>query len=130
MAMIESDSFKATNDTYGFIMGDETPQPTWHYFMEQPPSRGGWLRYGGEEFLLCLPDTDLNAGTTLVERPRCGLADMVITAEAGKTFGITASFGIAALDPALPVEDSVNHADKALYAAKNAGRNRTETMES
>ena len=128
IAMIDLDHFKTVNDTFGHILGDKTLQATAQYLISHLRPYDRLFRYGREEFLLCLPDTDLNAGRTLVERPRCGLADMVITAEAGKPFGITASFGIAALDPALPVEDSVNHADKALYTAKTAGRNRTETM--
>ena len=122
IAKIDLDHFKTVNNSYGHIMGDKTLQATARCLMERLRSYDRLFRYGVEEFPLCLPDIGPNAGKTLVERLRHGLADMVITGESVKAFGITASFGLAANDPDSSVEDSVNR------VAKAAGRNRTEMM--
>jgi diguanylate cyclase (GGDEF)-like protein len=83
------------------------------------------FRYGGEEFLLSMPNTDATTGYEVVERVRQGLATMPILYDGKATLQITMSFGIALLDPDVSVEQSVDRADKAMYAAKAAGRNCT-----
>ncbi|MET0219353.1 MAG: GGDEF domain-containing protein, partial [Tardiphaga sp.] len=82
-------------------------------------------RYGGEEFALILPETDLFGAVKLAERLRVELETTPIAVSEGKTLKITASFGVAAVahgDPSL--SDNIGRADAALYAAKDAGRNR------
>lgn len=82
------------------------------------------FRYGGEEFLICTPDADLKSGYEAVERLRDGLAAIPFETDSGSSFQVTASFGVTLLDPDVSVEQSIARADKALLAAKSAGRNR------
>jgi diguanylate cyclase (GGDEF)-like protein len=80
-------------------------------------------RYGGEEFLICLTDTDVETGHAIVDRLREELASLPFEASGKGKFHVTASFGLAALDPDMAVERSIDRADKALYRAKAEGRN-------
>jgi len=82
-----------------------------------------FFRYGGEEFLLCIPGMNLETGHDAVERVREGLAAITIDVGGGRTVSVTASFGVTLLDADVPVEESISRADKALYRAKAAGRN-------
>jgi diguanylate cyclase (GGDEF)-like protein len=79
-------------------------------------------RYGGEEFLLCLPGTPLKDADMVVERIRDGLQNLPIRLPNGNLFNITASFGIAEMQPRRPVEETVASADMALLRAKENGR--------
>jgi diguanylate cyclase (GGDEF)-like protein len=82
------------------------------------------FRYGGEEFLIVLPDTRPEEGFDIVERLREQLAELSLDVGTGEQITITASFGIVLLDPDISVEKSIERADRALYAAKADGRNR------
>jgi two-component system cell cycle response regulator len=88
-----------------------------------------WVgRYGGEEFLIVLPETDLKSATRLAERLRSNLSQRVIEIQ-GKQISITASFGITGFDPTTPDEKIspealINEADEFMYQAKEEGRNR------
>jgi diguanylate cyclase (GGDEF)-like protein len=84
-------------------------------------------RYGGEEFLLCMPNTGIEAAIGLAERLRAAIAALQIPyAGKGSPLSITASFGITLLDALNTVEVAIDHADRALYLAKSAGRDRIE----
>jgi diguanylate cyclase (GGDEF)-like protein len=72
-----------------------------------------------------MPNTDATTGYEVIERVRQGLATMPILYDGKATLQITMSFGIALLDPDVSVEQSIDRADKAMYAAKAAGRNCT-----
>ena len=71
-----------------------------------------------------MPDTDLQAGRTIIDRLREELGSLPYEADGKGIFHVTVSFGVTLLDPDLPVEQSVDRADKALYVAKARGRNR------
>jgi diguanylate cyclase (GGDEF)-like protein len=89
-----------------------------------------FYRYGGEEFLLCMPNTDIHLGHGVVERLRERLADSPITQDSThREVRITVSFGFTLLDPDVSVEVCVERADKALYAAKVGGRNCTRVWD-
>ena len=122
LAMMDIDHFKVVNDTHGHVIGDKVLVALARYAMEHLRPYDKVFRYGGEEFLLCLPDSDTASGHEVVERLRDGIARL--DHEDGGTFHVTVSLGLAPLDPDLPVEQSIDRADKALYAAKHAGRNR------
>ncbi len=124
IAMIDLDRFKTVNDTYGHGVGDKVLIGFAHHIMAHLRPYDRLFRYGGEEFLLCLPDTDLEAGRDIVNRLREGLAALPFSAEGKGPFNVTASFGVTLLDPDVPVEQSIERADKALFAAKARGRNR------
>jgi diguanylate cyclase len=83
------------------------------------------FRYGGDEFLICLPGSDLAIGQTVIKRVRESLAGSVLAAGPdGAALQVTASFGLALLDPEASVEEAIERADQALLLAKTAGRNR------
>jgi diguanylate cyclase (GGDEF)-like protein len=82
------------------------------------------FRYGGEEFLVCLPDTSLAEAEALLNRLRVDLSVHPIRISEDHTITINASFGIAALNGGELVTDVVERADHALLCAKSRGRNR------
>jgi diguanylate cyclase len=81
------------------------------------------FRYGGDEFVLPLPATDLQQAEHLVERIRAGIAEVPFVV-AAQPIHATASFGVAALDSEISVEESIDRADRPLLQAKTTGRNR------
>lgn len=124
IVIMDLDHFKTVNDTYGHLAGDQV-LVTWVSYVKQhlrPYDR--IYRYGGEEFLLSLPGTNLRNIQNLTERLRNELSEIAIGTDETTTIMVTASFGITMLDPAVSVEESISRADSALYAAKKAGRNR------
>jgi diguanylate cyclase len=130
IAMMDLDHFKDVNDKYGHGAGDQVLSSTARYIMEHIRSYDKLFRYGGEEFLLCMQNTDLTTGYEVVERIRQGLAATPIYYDDKNTLQITVSMGITLLDPDISVEQSIERADKALYAAKTAGRNCTRVWDS
>lgn len=125
VAMADLDNFKSINDHYGHAAGDEALVSFTRRVMSRIRPYDMLFRYGGEEFLLCAPAIGLEAAYAMIERLREDIAAMEITSEFCPPFKISVSFGVAPLDPDVPVEQSIERADKALYAAKAAGRNRT-----
>jgi diguanylate cyclase len=129
VAMIDLDNFKAINDTYGHAVGDKVLTGVARYIMAHLRPYDKVFRYGGEEFLICLPDTDLEAGRNIIDRLREELGSLPYEANGNGIFHVTVSFGVTLLDPDLPVEQSIDRADKALYVAKASGRNRAITWD-
>lgn len=125
LAMMDIDRFKEVNDTYGHPVGDRVLASLMRFALAGVRPYDRIFRYGGEEFLFCAPATDLKAAYELVERLRLGMAGIAMDGGARGSFRVTVSFGLALLDPDVPVEESIERADRALYAAKAAGRNRT-----
>lgn len=123
IAMMDLDGFKAVNDLHGHLVGDQVLAASVHYIVEHFRPYDKVFRYGGEEFLLCMPHAELMPCHHMVERLCAGLAKMAINTGEKEPIHITASFGVALLDPDVPVETSIDRADKAMYAAKSSGRN-------
>jgi diguanylate cyclase (GGDEF)-like protein len=128
ITMIDVDHFKDVNDTYGHATGDEVLRTIAHSLQANLRPYDRLYRYGGEEFLLCSPETSLSAAADLAERLRSTIASLSFPDKAGGSVQVTASFGIAPIDGTNPVEDSIQRSDEAMYRAKNAGRNRVETF--
>jgi diguanylate cyclase (GGDEF)-like protein len=124
VAMIDLDYFKRINDRYGHAKGDETLVTFARRAMDHLRPNDLLFRYGGEEFLICAPNSDLKSGYDALDRLRRDLTNITFEAGDGSIFHITASFGLTLLDPDVSVEQSIVRADKALLAAKSAGRNR------
>ncbi len=124
VAMMDVDYFKKVNDTYGHGMGDQVLAAFSRYVIAHLRPYDNFFRYGGEEFVICAPNADLATSQGLLERLRVELASIPFRPEGRPPFHVTASFGLTLLDPDLSVEQSIDRADKALYAAKSAGRNR------
>jgi len=134
LIMCDIDSFKAINDTHGHQAGDTLLQDFARMLLSM--TREGIdtvVRYGGEEFLLILPETGLDRGTDLAERMRASFAS-ARSVHGDVHIATTASFGVvsARLSPQLPVVAShalVAHADELMYAAKRGGRNQVRVTE-
>ena len=126
IALFDLDRFKRINDTYGHLAGDAVIRCAIEVIRQH--CRQGDLvgRYGGEEFVLCLPDTRLPHALDIAERIRDELATAVVMHE-GSSIGVTVSIGVAALRPGESIEQWLSRADKALYEAKHEGRNRCVT---
>ena len=123
VAMMDLDNFKAINDLHGHAAGDKVLAESVRYLIKHLRPYDKVFRYGGEEFLLCMPYTELTAGLDRVKELNAGIAALEIDIGEKEPIHVEASFGLALLDPDVPVEKSIDRADKALYAAKAAGRN-------
>ncbi|HXW10833.1 MAG TPA: diguanylate cyclase [Steroidobacteraceae bacterium] len=125
IAFMDVDHLKTINDVHGHTVGDRVLQGLVSYLAQHLRRYDKVFRYGGDEFLLPLPATDLQQAEHLVERIRAGIAEVpfVVSAD-GRPIHATASFGIAALDPDISVDESIDRADRALLQAKTSGRNR------
>jgi diguanylate cyclase (GGDEF)-like protein len=128
VTMMDLDRFKVVNDTHGHQAGDQVLVGVAEHLMAHLRPYDKLFRYGGEEFLISLPQTDAKAGLDIVERLRMEIADCDIRYE-GKRIPVTASFGLTLLDPDIAVEQSIKRADDALYAAKTDGRNCSRVWE-
>jgi diguanylate cyclase len=124
LVMMDLDHFKAINDNYGHPIGDQVLAALVQNVKRHLRPYDRVYRYGGEEFLISLPNTDLQTARGVIERMREEIAALALVTAAPKEIFVTVSFGITLIDPDLSVEESINRADMALYAAKRSGRNR------
>jgi two-component system chemotaxis response regulator CheY len=128
MAICDIDRFKAHNDRFGHLAGDEVLRHVAQAIRGSLREGDGLYRYGGEEFLALLPEQSVSEAAIVMDRVRLAVARLAIpTAHDGQV--VTISAGIAELDRTLDgsVDDWIHRADEALYRAKAAGRNRIET---
>jgi diguanylate cyclase (GGDEF)-like protein len=125
--MIDIDHFKAINDRHGHLVGDAVIRSIARILRGALRLHDVPGRYGGEEFGVVLPGTDIQGATLLAERIRTRIESAVLhSATAART---TASLGVAQFEVRdADHEDWIARADRALYAAKAAGRNRTERV--
>ena len=120
---MDVDHFKRINDTHGHLVGDQVLKASVQYVRGHLRPYDHVFRYGGEEFLILMPDADLKVGRLAIERIRKGLAAAPLAQNGQTVIHATASFGVAAVDPDATIEESLDRADKMMYAAKNSGRN-------
>lgn len=133
LAMLDLDHFKRVNDQHGHLAGDAALAATVQCIQTQLRPYDRVYRYGGEEFLLCLPNTDLATAAGTAQRlcaAIAALAIMVAGAGMAEPLRVTVSIGVALLDADVPIEQSIDRADEAMYAAKAGGRNRVEQWSS
>lgn len=124
LALCDIDKFKSVNDTYGHDIGDRVLGAFAAVISRGIRSFDEAFRMGGEEFLVCLKETVVGEAYRVVERLRVDLMNTAIPIGEGRELRITASFGLVQADPEASVEELIVRADKALYQAKNSGRNR------
>ena len=124
IAMLDIDKFKAVNDSHGHPTGDHVLVAIANYIRAHLRPYDLIFRYGGEEFLICMPDTDIEVGREICDRLRSELGSLSHQAVGADSFRVTVSMGIAELSADYSVEEAVNRADQALLSAKAAGRNR------
>jgi len=130
IAFMDVDHLKEINDTHGHTVGDQILAGAVQYVTGHLRSYDKVFRYGGDEFLISLPGTDLPNAQHLIERVRAGLGrEPFVVGADGHAIRATASFGLALLEPDISVEESVDRADKALLSAKMAGRDRAVSWE-
>lgn len=124
LMMLDLDHFKTINDRYGHQVGDLVLQQMVTIVKEAVRAGDVFARYGGEEFVILAPDADLDAAVALAQRIREALGARGLHV-LGQDIDVTASLGVAALaDQIEGLDTLLSHADRALYEAKSAGRNR------
>jgi diguanylate cyclase (GGDEF)-like protein len=131
VVLADLDWFKDINDAYGHLAGDRALYETARRMQSLVRPHDAVGRWGGEEFLVVLPDCGLTEAAALAERLRAGLEAEEIRPAEAPPVSITSSFGVAATEPGEPIsaEALVRAADHALYRAKRRGRNRVEVAE-
>jgi diguanylate cyclase (GGDEF)-like protein len=126
--MLDIDHFKRINDAHGHVAGDEVLNAVAQRLPANIRSCDGAGRYGGEEFLLVLPDCELHQLKAAAERIRADIGSRIVRTFCGPisvTVSVGCAVGIVAADSA---EDLLRLADEALYEAKRRGRNCVATM--
>jgi two-component system cell cycle response regulator len=126
--LMDIDHFKKINDNYGHQTGDRVLERLGCELLENIRSYDFVGRYGGEEFIICLPDTGTELCLQIAERMRVKIEELRISPPGDKesSLQVTASFGVSSflLETEMGVDPVIKRADHALYAAKSEGRNR------
>ncbi len=126
--MFDIDHFKRINDTFGHAAGDDVIQAVGDLISQEIRNTDKFARFGGEEFVLLLRETDAGIAADLADRLREKVADLRVPT-GGRDITLTVSVGCAVADETgRDVEDFIQRADEALYAAKAAGRNRVRSF--
>lgn len=135
VVLADIDHFKHVNDTYGHQAGDEVLKVFADCITRQIRKKVDWVvRYGGEEFLVVLPETGCEGAHSMAERLRIAVATKTIKTN-GALINITASFGGASAKfhmkrmPAVDMDKLIHKADEQLYRSKGEGRNRVNLVE-
>ena len=127
IAMIDIDHFKHFNDTEGHVLGDEALKKVAQIFLSNLRKSDSLARYGGEEFIIMMPETKLNSGMEICERLRTAIENHSFQGQERAGY-LTVSIGLCEFpESGDNAEDLVKSADKALYEAKQSGRNRVMT---
>ncbi len=124
--MLDIDYFKKINDEHGHPAGDRVLKVFVATIKNSIRESDTLFRWGGEEFLILLPDTNMEAARTLAEKIRLTVADMAVTFS-GEVISATTSAGVASITDTDTADALITRADKALYSAKENGRNRVES---
>ena len=125
-AMIDIDHFKSVNDTYGHSVGDTVIKSLSRLLQQRLRKSDIIGRYGGEEFAVIMPDTSLDAAYDVIEKLRSSFASVNQMSDKGD-FNVTFSCGLSSSIDFHSSLDICDEADKALYVAKESGRNQTIT---
>jgi diguanylate cyclase (GGDEF)-like protein len=125
IALADLDRFKSVNDTYGHEAGDKVLIEIARVIKSCMRDYDSCGRWGGEEFLIIMPEITAAEGASIIERLRDAIGCMAMQFD-GNTLALSASFGIAQYRPQESGSDMIARADAALYAAKRGGRNRYE----
>ena len=123
LIMLDIDFFKKVNDNYGHNTGDQVLIQVSHTLLKILRNIDIVCRWGGEEFLVLLPTASLKSASTLAEKLRTNIEEL----EIDMVGHISASFGVSCVKEGEDMESVIDRADKALYIAKNSGRNCVKT---
>ncbi|MBU2551729.1 MAG: GGDEF domain-containing protein [Proteobacteria bacterium] len=130
LLILDVDNFKHYNDTHGHPEGDEVLKRLAEVIRICVRETDSPCRYGGEEFLVILPETEAREAWTVAERIRCEMAGQTFRPGERAEVSVTLSIGLARLEPDEEAADLIRRADEALYRAKRDGKNRTVAAES
>jgi diguanylate cyclase (GGDEF)-like protein len=124
LILFDIDHFKNVNDLYGHLIGDHVLRVLTERVTRTTRATDFVCRYGGEEFIVLMPEANREEGLTMAERLRQEISGMTIVTDVG-TLSLTVSLGVASLQPEEEenLESLVARADRAMYQAKAAGRN-------
>jgi diguanylate cyclase (GGDEF)-like protein len=125
--LVDIDLFKHINDDYGHQAGDQVLIAVAEQLKNDLREEDFCGRWGGEEFLICLPHTAVKGAKTVAEKLRTSVAELEIKHE-HHTLQVTISLGITGYDDTCDLDDLVRIADNAMYRAKQEGRNRSVTL--
>jgi diguanylate cyclase (GGDEF)-like protein/PAS domain S-box-containing protein len=124
IGIADIDYFKKVNDTHGHPVGDEVLVAVSVVLLQAARASDFVARIGGEEFGLLFPDSTPETASAVAERMRAAVQGNPVAAKCGVELRVTISIGLAPFDGSL--SEALSHADKALYQAKDKGRNRVE----
>jgi diguanylate cyclase (GGDEF)-like protein len=127
LLMVDVDHFKNYNDSFGHQQGDQALCAVARVLAQTLHRTSDFIsRWGGEEFAALLPNTDSNGSLTIAERIRESVAAAEISCDNGYMTNLTVSIGVYTQTPKMPcsIDEFISRADKALYKAKNTGRNK------
>ena len=122
--LLDIDHFKVINDRFGHQAGDQVLAAVGGALHQNLRITDFAARWGGEEFVIALTNTDVDGGRVVAERTRQAIERLVIEDGNGTRIPVTASVGLAALQASESVDQLMDRADRAMYAAKYGGRNR------
>jgi two-component system cell cycle response regulator len=128
LIMLDIDHFKRVNDRYGHLTGDEVLEKIATIICRNIRETDIVGRYGGEEFIIILPKTNLASAWVVAERLRSIIEKAEMKDSAGNVFTITVSQGLAGWERGEDDHSLISRADEALYKAKEKGRNRVQIM--
>lgn len=126
LVVIDIDHFKKVNDTYGHLVGDKVIQKISHILKSLGGNDYLFYRFGGEEFVTVINDNDGQQAKRLAYKIQEALRNLEIYVDNQVVLSITVSIGIAKRDGEEALIETFERADRALYKAKNGGRNRVE----
>ncbi|UPT76789.1 diguanylate cyclase [Sulfurovum sp. XGS-02] len=126
LIMFDIDDFKSVNDTYGHHIGDKVIIGVANILLEHTRKSDIVCRFGGEEYIILLPDTDLESSMQIAQNIWELVEKMVITYDQERQLQVTISVGVSMVDLVADnnIEVAINKADNALYEAKRSGKNK------
>ncbi len=125
IGVVDIDHFKRVNDAHGHLVGDQVLRSVAQLLSVRLRDHDGLVRFGGEEFVVVLRRCDMRRGRRVAEALRHNVASAEIETDAGLV-PITVSIGVAQWAPGEDLDEVIQRADRTLYAAKQAGRDRVE----
>ena len=128
LSMLDIDHFKKVNDRYGHLTGDDVLEKVAALIRGTIRNTDVAGRYGGEEFIIILPQTTLSSAWVVVERLRSIVERAEMKDPAGNVFAITVSQGLAGWERGEDAHSLISRSDEALYKAKEKGRNRVQIL--
>jgi diguanylate cyclase (GGDEF)-like protein len=128
LSMLDIDHFKKVNDRYGHLTGDDVLEKVAALIRGNIRDTDIAGRYGGEEFIIVLPQTTLSSAWVVAERLRSIIEQAEMKDPAGNVFAITVSQGLAGWERGEDAHSLISRSDEALYKAKEKGRNRVQIL--